>query len=368
MHWSWLALPVVLLAATNAEAQPHPAPKPPKKPKGWNELEVEPDTPKPDPAPPKPPPPTDSPYRPAPAQPEPPPPPADSSGQKQIITANASEGEPEAIAWMRTWKPRFAVRHVRAEFEAWDHDLGTSFMWDVAMSVGVDDVPVFLDIDLPWTYFDADTPRLNPETNEMVGGHTHIGNTTIGIHGGGVAAKVIGFWGGAWFGIPSGKAISLLDQETLLAAFSARNGVEGHRFFPDTIPFRWAFGIEGQLYPLVYLRSDFFTTILFPNAKLDDEGAFIGGTFEQIHELEVLSPVGAGAGLRYQMLANVASSIADVGIHGVEPYFLYNPPYVGPYAFDLFARLGFLFSVNEVPQFQTFGSVLTIRTQVGYRF
>ncbi len=271
---------------------------------------------------------------------------------------------------MKPWKPRFAVRQVRAEFDVWDHNLGTSYMWDVVLAMGVEDVPVLFDVVIPWTHYDFTGPRRNPETGETVEAHTHIGNPTLGLHGGGVAADVVGFWGGAWVSIPSAKAISTLDAEALIAAFAARNGVEGHRFLPNTVPLRWAFGIEGQLHPFVYLRSDFYSTLYFPNEKL--QGSFsIPATFEQIHELEVLSPIGLGGGLRFQSLFNVSRSISASTVHGLEPFFAYQPPSEGPYAFDLFARLGLLFSLNEIPGTNGaagLGNVVTVRTQVGYRF
>jgi hypothetical protein len=291
-----------------------------------------------------------------------------------VVTENASESSdlPESILWMKKWKPRFATRHIRAEFDVWDHDGGTTYNWDVVMLIGVEDFPLYLDVDIPWTHLDLAAPYTDPESGEVSDAHTHFGNATLGFHGGGVVANVIGFWGGAWVGIPSAKAISRLDATTLAAAFGARNAVEGHRFFPDVIPVRWAFGIEGQPFPLIYLRSGLYTVLYIPNEDLSEvDNLTIPALFEQIHELEVLSPVGAGGGLRFQSFINVtaeANEEASGSAHSIEPFISYQPPYEGPYAFDLFARIGLLFPITQVRGFDTIGNNLTVRTQLGYRF
>lgn len=294
-----------------------------------------------------------------------------------MITDDAGGGAlPESIMWMKAWTPKFATRHVRAELDVWPHDVGTTFTWDVVLQLGVDDVPVFFDVDLPWTYYDFDTPATNEE-GELMGGLTHLGNPTLGVHGGGVVAEVVGFWGGAWVAIPSENTplsadgatppseLPILDIATLLSAWLTRNGVEGHRFFPLGVPVRWAFGIEGQLFPLIYLRTDLYSTLYIPTAS---EYPVIG-TLEQISELEVLSPVGAGAGLRYQTLFGVTNSLSDGSVHGLEPYLLYRAPLDGPFAFPLLARVGVLVGLTDVPgaSFDG-GKVVTVRSMLGYRF
>lgn len=360
MRWSWLVLPAGMLLAASAAAQTQP--KPGDKPEGWQELEVEPDKPDPPPAPkPKPAANQYTPIDPEPPSPAPAPPP---SGETVVITENRSDSGsslPESILWMKQWKPRFLVRHVRMEFDVWDHAAGTSYMWNFIMALGVDEVPVLLDIELPFTHYD-----LEPNAPDMKA-HTHFGNATLGLHGGGVIANVIGLWGGGWVGIPSAKDISSIDLATTALAAYSRNFVEAYRFLPNSIPFRLAFGIEGQPFPLLYLRSTISSVTYFPNVKPDQFGN-VPSVLEQIHEAEVLSPVGAGGGLRFSSVFDVDDAGLPEPLHALEPFISYQPPYDGPYAFDLFARLGFLFGLNNPFSLVTNEKVFTITTQVGYRF
>jgi len=291
--------------------------------------------------------PTGSPYRPAEL------PPPTNAEDADPDDPNDGNDEPEVIAWMRKdWKPLALTRHVRAEMDVGLFDAANVYTWDVVAQLGFDEVPAFLDIDIP-------IGLASPEAGDD---KAVVGNIVIGGHGGDVLAATsnkLALWGGLLVAIPT--SVDLDDRSPLargaLAISSAlRAGIESHRFAPFNVPIRANVGLAYQIYPLVYYRFEMAGAAWVSTLDEAERGGApaVRGFVEFVNDLEVLSPWGPGAGVRLQ--AWVDGTQYDGGLFGnafdrdqlaVEPYIMYRPPFSGPANIPVFARLGFLLPVDD---------------------
>jgi hypothetical protein len=358
------------LVASPALAQPQPKPQP-DQPKPFRELTEE--EPEPVPAP------AAQPRRVEPADP----------GELQVVEEpvpvddhapppGSSGTWPEAIAWMETWKPRFATRHVRLDFEVWPQDAFDTYTWDLVLLMGVEDAPVFGDLILPITFLSADGAD-----------QFHFGNPTLGVHGGGVLADVVGLWGGLSVSIPTltefpAEDESFLPVATLFSAATMRGLVEAHRFFPLTVPVRFGVGVEVQILPFLYFRTELFPAFYIALEELDDAtGESFFALLDHVSEAELLSPIGLGGGVRFQEAIGLSSISAsqsgsddddeieagDGAQLAFEPFVSYQPPIEGPYSVPVFARVGLLLAIDDPLGFGFGdGHLATVRTSVGVRF
>ena len=351
---SFTALVGCTLLAAPAVAQPAAGDDAKKDDKGgeqWTSLSDSPD----DPEPPPPPPPEEpvqrsaNPYRAS----EEPPPPAIEAGQ-----GDHGEDLSETTAWMKDWLPHFASSHAELDFEVWSTSRSTSLTWDAIFQVAVGDkegVGAF-DIDIPWAYSTGV-------------GQAMIGNPTLGGHGGGVVAGIVGIWGGGSIGIPTTTQDSSLESLAVNGeAAYVRALVNGHRFALAAVPVRAAFGVEVQIHPFVYFRTEFapiFFLSTIPNADVQV-------TMDQVNELEALSPIGLGGGVRFQeefFFTEPLATAMDNAALALEPYIAYQPPQGGPYGAPVFARVGLLFALNKPLGFGfDRGKVASLRTAVGVHF
>lgn len=289
-----------------------------------------------------------NPYRPAEM-----PPPSREVETDEPDEANEGHDEPEVIAWMRKdWKPLALTRHVRAEMDVGLFDLADAYTWDVVAQLGFDDVPAFLDVDIP----------VGLLTVDGVDDKAVMGNVVIGGHGGDVVASgKLGLWGGLLIAIPttvdpedrSGLAVSALSTSSML-----RGGIDSHRFAPLNVPIRGDFGLAWQIYPLVYYRfqvagSAWVSTL--DDAQRGGRPA-VRGFLEFINDVEALSPWGPGLGVRLQAWVDATQYSGGLGGLGglgldrdqlaIEPYITYRPPFSGPLNVPVFARLGFLLPID----------------------
>lgn len=367
-----------LVAAPAAAQSPKPKPVAEEKDEKWTSLGEadEPDEP--------PPPgeeqprndPSGNPYRPAEL------PPPTNVEDPEPEDGNDGNDEPEVIAWMRKdWKPLALTRHVRGEMDVGLFEQGNVFTWDVVAQLGFDDVPAFLDVDIPIGFLSSD-----------VGDDKAVmGNIVIGGHGGDVLASTsnkLALWGGLLVAIPTTikpEDRSLSALTALSASTSLRAGIEAHRFAPFNVPIRGSFGLAYQIYPLVYYRFEVAGSAWVSTLEEAERGGVpaVRGFVEFINDFEALSPWGPGAGVRLQ--AWVDGTQYDGGLLGnafdrdqlaVEPYIMYRPPFSGPANIPVFARLGFLLPVddgifsNALGSFNgdPTGSYFVLRAMVGGRF
>ncbi|MEM6791442.1 MAG: hypothetical protein AAF715_28245 [Myxococcota bacterium] len=356
-------------SAEDEPASPAEPPGPAAPAPGWNALEEsdEPDeAPPPDAEPP-----SDasgSPYLVAP----PPLPPDDASPANDDDAPPPSDiggGGPEEIAWMaKDWRPRPLVRHARLEADAFTFDGGSVLTLDAVAQIGFDeDVLGFLDVIVPMAILLVEEPF----DDTVV-----AGNIVVGGHGGDVFAEGrVAVWGGAHIAIPTTvdpEARSLSAAAALLTASRMRGGAEAHRFAPLNVPLRAHVGVAGQIHPLVYDRLEFAGAAWVSTLDETERGgqSDVFGVVELANELEVVSPWGPGVGLRAQYVANVRADTEAQTQLAVEPYATYRPPFAGPFAFPLVARVGVLFPVADGDLLEPDdGDVLWIlRTMIGGRF
>jgi hypothetical protein len=354
----------IVLWAGAAAAQPAPPPRAapaqpaqPEQPAPFTELTEEDETapePKPGPAP--------QPVEPELVGEEPPPPPSDGDGTW-----------PEAIAWMEAWKPRFATRHVRVDFEVWPTDDVDAFTWDLTVLMGVEDAPVFGDFTLPMAY----VTEHGTDVDQF-----HVGSPTLGVHGGGVLGRIVGLWGGLAVSIPTLHDYPTPDESPLpflaLSQVAGMRGfVEAHRFYPLTVPVRFGMGVEVQIVPFLYFRTEIFPVFyIFLEELQEVTGSTFFSILDHVSELELLSPIGLGGGMRFQEAFGVATvsrsdavSAGDFTQLAFEPFISYQPPYEGPYSFPVFARVGLLIAIDEPLGFGfDDGKLMTVRSSVGVRF
>ncbi len=319
----------------------------------WTELQVEEDEPEPATAPTAAPPPGagGSQYRPEPI--EPPPDPASPPHTPRPNDEEDDEGGSESRTFMRYWEPQFAWRSVRAEFDVWSTEDFNCYTWDVVARLGVEDFPAYLDIDLPWTFlaWDGGSDQLQ------------FGNPTFGGHGGGKLGDHVGLWGGMTVSVPTtfidenddeGQADEFL---ALSLASRARALVDAHRFTALFVPLRFQLGVEVQIHPFVYARAELAPAIYIPTEDVDQltggyAYAAFYSTMDQIYEVEALSPIGLGGGVRFQVWTELGADVGvdsgrDLAQMALEPYIAYSPPFRGPFEMPLFARLGLLFALDN---------------------
>ncbi|MBW2457758.1 MAG: hypothetical protein JRI68_24855 [Deltaproteobacteria bacterium] len=349
----------------------------------WTELQVEEDDPETEAAPPPPPPPPPggggSQYRNEPTAPPPDPVAKPTSPRPDDEDGGASR------TFMRYWEPQFAWRSIAAEFDVWSTEDFNCFTWDIVARLGVEDFPAYFDIDIPWTYLSVDGG--DDDMDQL-----QFGNPTFGGHGGGKVGGVVGIWGGATVSIPTtfvdendddGQG----DEFTALALASrARALVDAHRFFALYVPLRFMVGVEVQIHPYVYARAEFAPAFYIPTGDAQDLAdalhydAFFS-VMDQIYEVEALSPIGLGGGVRFQLWWDMNENMSDLAYGGdraqtaLEPYITYSPPFRGPYEVPVFARVGLLFALDDPVGFGfddrgrgDHWKVATLRTQVGARY
>ncbi len=362
------ALALGCLALPHAQAQTGQQAPPKDKEEEWTELTPEAETPEPEPPPPgaeKPLPSTGSPYLPPATKPT-------SQPDKPAEPEPDDGGTSEGLAWMSRWQPQFAWRSISAEFDMWSTDEFTSYTWDLVARLGVEDFPAYFDIDIPWTFLDV----------SGAAGQLQFGNPTLGGHGGGMVADVVGIWAGLTVSIPTtfpdtGDQDGQSDEWAALAAASqVRALVQAHRFMALYVPLRLLTGVEVQIHPYIYLRAEFDPLLAIPTEDAQDQAERFGhdaffAAMDQIYEVEALSPIGLGGGVRFQAWLQLTNN-ARLGARtqtAIEPYITYSPPFIGPFAAPVFARAGLLIALDE-PLGMGFddNKVATLRTQVGVRY
>ncbi|HHH31367.1 MAG TPA: hypothetical protein ENK57_23885 [Polyangiaceae bacterium] len=282
------------------------------------------------------------------------------------------EGYSESVAWMKDWLPRYASSRAGLDFDVFLDD-PTAMTWDLVARVAFGKESTFaLDLGLPWAWAD--------------GGEAIIGNPVIGLLGGGKLADPVGMYGGFWIGIPTKPGIpdlSDLDAQArsaqALVTALLRAGIHSHRFIPIWVPLRFGIGAELQLHPLVYLRTE-----LAPQINVGLEGANTTLTIDHITDVEVLSPIGLGGGLRLQeyftpldtpiysfFAFGPGATSVDRAQVALEPYVAYEPPRQGDYAIPIYTRIGLLMALDDPLGFGFSSSgfkVATLRTSVGATF
>lgn len=282
------------------------------------------------------------------------------------------DGYSESVAWMKDWLPRYASSRAGLEFDVLLDD-PTIMSWDAVARVAFGEESTFaLDLALPWAWAD--------------GGEAIIGNPVIGLLGGGKLADPVGMYGGFWIGIPTKPGIpdlSDLDAQARVAqaliTALLRAGIQSHRFIPIFVPLRFGLGAEFQLHPLVYLRTE-----LAPQINVGLEGVNATLTIDHITDVEVLSPIGLGGGLRLQeyftpldtpiysfFTFGPGATSVDRAQVALEPYIAYEPPRQGDYAVPIYARLGLLMALDDPLGFGFASNgfkVATLRTTIGTTF
>ena len=270
-------------------------------------------------------------------------------------------------------RPGARVRIVEGKFGQFDVllDDPTIMSWDAVARVAFGEESTFaLDLGLPWAWAD--------------GGDAIIGNPVIGLLGGGKLADPVGMYGGFWIGIPTKPGIpDISDQDAQRRAGQAlitallRGGIQSHRFVPIFVPLRFGIGAEFQLHPLVYLRTE-----LAPQINVGLEGVNSTLTIDHITDVEVLSPIGLGGGLRLQeyftpldlplySIFSFGTTSVDRAQVALEPYIAYEPPRQGDYAVPIYARVGLLMALDEPLGFGFASNgfkVATLRTSIGATF
>ena len=282
------------------------------------------------------------------------------------------EGYSESVAWMKDWLPRYASSRAGLEFDVFLDD-PTAMTWDAVARVAFGEESTFaLDLALPWAWAD--------------GGDAIIGNPVIGVLGGGKLADPVGMYGGFWIGIPTKPGLpDISDQDAQARAGQAlvtallRAGIQSHRFMPIWVPLRFGIGAEFQLHPLVYLRTE-----LAPQINVGLDGVNTTLTVDHITDIEALSPIGLGGGLRLQeYFTPLDTPLYSVFAFGpgatsfdraqvaIEPYIAYEPPRQGDYAVPIYARLGLLMALDDPLGFGFASNgfkVATLRTSIGTTF
>lgn len=278
---------------------------------------------------------------------------------EEVDGSDDDDGYSESVAWMKNWVPRYADSRAGIEYDVLLDD-PTAMSWDLAARIAFGEEATFaFDLGLPWAWAD--------------GGEAIIGNPVVGLLGGGKPADWVGMYGGAWIGIPTkpgfpGDADAAATASQALGTAFLRAGIQSHRFLPILVPLRFGVGAEFQLHPLVYLRTE-----LAPQLNIPTEGGGGNMTLDHITDIEVLSPIGLGGGIRLQEYF----TLVDTPLYGgsdraqvaLEPFIAYEPPRQGDYAVPIYARLGLLFALDDPFGFGfESGKIATLRTAVGARF
>lgn len=259
----------------------------------------------------------------------------------------------ESVAWMVPWVPHSGISHASAEYEVFSTAQGAMHTWDVVLqlSFGEPDGYGALHLDLPWGYLSTiDTAS--------------IANPVVGGQGGAKVHDQIALWGGFKISFPTVTANSDPDRAVVVATGSiVRAGAELHRFALFSVPLRFSVGAEFQIHPLVYLRIEADPMVLIPT---EGQGAAV--LMDQINEIEALSPIGLGGGVRFQGVY-VFTGSGDIAQLALEPYIAYEPPFEGPFSVPLRARVGLMFALDEPLGFGFDpGRLMTVRTAIGGRF
>ena len=263
----------------------------------------------------------------------------------------------ESVAWMEDWTPRYASSRAGLEYDVYVGSEAASLMtWDLGFQLAFGEEETFT--------FGATLPFGYVRDFGAV-----IGNPVISLLGGGKVHEQVGLWGGLRIAIPTLPSADLLGGDTAnllskLALSQLRAGTELHRFFPLSVPVRLPFGGEFQLHPLVYLRVEIDPTLFFPTQS----GGANSVVMDQINELEVLSPIGLGGGIRLQE-SFILTDATDRAQVGLEPFISYEPPSEGDYAVPVYARLGLMMALDSPRGFASdTNKVATLRFAVGAKF
>ncbi|MEZ4446707.1 MAG: hypothetical protein R3B72_46950 [Polyangiaceae bacterium] len=263
----------------------------------------------------------------------------------------------ESVAWMENWTPRYASSRAGLEYDLYVGSEAASLMtWDLGFQLAFGEEETFT--------FGATLPFGYVRDFGAV-----IGNPVISLLGGGKLHEQVGLWGGLRIAIPTLPSADLLGADTAnlaskLVLAPLRAGVELHRFFPLSVPVRLPFGGEFQLHPLVYLRVEIDPTLFFPTQS----GGANSVVMDQINELEVLSPIGLGGGIRLQE-SFILTNATDRAQVGLEPFLSYEPPTEGDYAVPVYARLGLMMALDSPFGFAfDTNKIATLRFAVGAKF
>jgi hypothetical protein len=256
---------------------------------------------------------------------------------------------------MVPWVPHSGISHASIEYEVWSTSAFAVHTWDAVLQLSFGDPDGYgaVHFDLPWDYVSA---------LELAA----IANPVVGGQGGAKVHDQIALWGGLKIAIPTVTSNSDPDRVAAVGAGTyVRAAVESHRFAVFYVPLRFGLGAEFQIHPLVYLRIEADPMVLIPTEGQDAELVM-----DQINEIEALSPIGLGGGLRFQE-AFAFTSDGDKAQLALEPYIAYEPPFEGPYSIPLRARVGLLFALDDPLGFG-FDSgplkVASVRTSIGGRF
>jgi len=251
----------------------------------------------------------------------------------------ASSGAASAAEWV----PKAMGSRVTGEINWWPGDFEHIVTMGIGAQIRLTQV-VFADLDVAWAVFVPDRKdHLSSTTSTFA-----FGNPTAGVHWAGLMNDKLAMHAGGSLTV----ATLFRDRDVFYARPGRGNGdldvvgtrgtatlvrayADFHRLVPDYIFLRGRAGMELQIRPELYYRTELAPVVAI--AVVADTADFI---LDIQHEIEARSSLGIGGGLHLQAVFTTLLR-KDTTQLALEPYFVFDP------GRGVYARVGTLLALDE---------------------